>query len=39
MLKQKGGDFSPPLFDSSVRAPYFFKANIPGPVFFTPGIV
>jgi hypothetical protein len=41
MLKQKGGRKKSPrlyLIRSSV-APYFFNANIPGPTFFTPGIV
>jgi hypothetical protein len=38
--RKRRGENSPPFVNSlCLPALYFFNANIPGPVFFTPGIV
>ena len=36
---KKAGRNPPAFREFTMSAPYFFNANIPGPVFFRPGIV
>gem|GEM_PF-3892364 len=37
--KRKRRGFLPAFCELDLSSLYFFSANIPGPVFFTPGIV